>query len=238
MISVRILNRVLALRKARQSNQTLDKIRSENPTCRIRHCSLREAVFGKYSTVLDGASLQHVTLGDFSYVSYNSILVNTTIGKFCSIGSNIQIGLAPHPVRDFVSTYPAFYSKSNTGCVMNFRSESVFVDAVPETRLEHDVWIGTNVIIPGGIAIGTGAVVAAGAVVTRDVPPYAVVGGNPAKLIRHRFPDDVINTLLQSEWWNWPIEKIQRNVDEFCNIERFLSWIERSHSEQREFHHD
>jgi len=83
------------------------------------------------------------------------------------------------------------------------------------------VRIGSNVIIPGGIQIGTGAIVAAGSVVVKDIPPYAVVGGNPARVIRYRFSDDQIALLLASEWWCWPIEKVIRNVGNFSAIDKF-----------------
>ena len=96
---------------------------------------------------------------------------------------------------------------------------------MPKTGIGNDVWIGSNVIIPGGIQIGTGAIVATGSVVVKDVPPYAIVGGNPAKIIRYRFSKEQIDVLLGSEWWNWPIEKIRQQVDEFSDIEKFQAGI-------------
>jgi acetyltransferase-like isoleucine patch superfamily enzyme len=133
----------------------------------------------------------------------------------------VQIGLGPHPSRVFVSTYPAFYTKNNTGCPLSFRENKIFDDSTPKTVLTNDIWIGANAIIPGGIHIGTGAIVAAGAVVVKDVPPYAIVGGNPAKIIRYRFTEDQIKALLDSEWWNWPIKKIRQHVGDFSDVEKF-----------------
>lgn len=104
---------------------------------------------------------------------------------------------------------------------MPFREDKIFDDSTPKTILANDIWIGANAIIPGGIRIGTGAIVAAGAVVVKDVPPYAIVGGNPAKIIRYRFSEEQIKALLESEWWDWPIEKIRQHIDGFSDIEKF-----------------
>ena len=211
----------------RKKRAELEEIRAVNPTCVIDNCVFDGVSFGKFVTILNAACLQKVTIDDFSYISNNSQLVNTHIGKFCSIGPYVQIGLGPHPTKTFVSTYPAFYSNSNSGCALNFRDDKIFDDSVPETVIGNDVWIGTNVIVPGGISIGTGAIIAAGAVVTKDVPPYALVGGNPARIIRYRFSEDEIEALLKSEWWNWPIDEIRKQVNIFSNISQFIKYIQK-----------
>lgn len=212
---------------ASQSYSALEKLCSENPSCTVLSQDIYETRMGKSVAILDRAILRRVRIGDFSYVSNDSKLVNVELGKFCSIGPHVQIGYAPHPSRVFVSTYPAFYSDSNMGCPLSFREDKIFDDSVPKTSFGNDVWIGANVIIPGGIQIGTGAIVAAGSVVVKDVPPYAVVGGNPAKVIRFRFSEDQIEFLLVTEWWNWPIEEIIRNVDAFSDIEKLKMTIEK-----------
>lgn len=214
-----ILARIIA---EQRDAETLQLRQENNFTCRIRSQALKDAVCGEYVVILDGTILNRVSISDFSYVSYHSTINDSVIGKFCSISSNVQIGLGPHPSRVFVSTYPAFYSNENPGCPIAFRDNKIFDDAAPKTILENDIWIGANVIIPGGVHIGTGAIVAAGSVVVKDVPPYAVVGGNPAKIIRYRFQEDQIKLLLESEWWNWPLEKIRQHVDDFSDVEKFL----------------
>lgn len=219
--------RLLCERRARMNAaqrdvEALQLLVENNPTCRIMSIALNDVALGKYVAILEGAFLDKVNISDFSYISNNSVIINAGIGKFCSISSNVQIGLGPHPSRLFVSTYPAFYSNQNLGCPMAFRDEKIFDDSVPKTVLGDDIWVGANVIIPGGIHIGTGAIVAAGAVVVKDVPPYAVVGGNPARIIRHRFSEEQVEALLASEWWDWPIEKIRHHVDDFSDIEKFL----------------
>lgn len=214
----RLFNRVRAYRRG---HAMLNRLRAAHPGCRIYSAALNKVSMGENVAILDGVVLESVSLGNFSYVSNNSRLVNVSAGNFCSIGPNVKIGLGPHPSRIFVSTYPAFYSDCNMGCPLSFRKDKIFDDSVPSTRIGNDVWIGSDVIIPGGILVGTGAILAAGSVVVKDVPPYAVVGGNPAKILRYRFSEQQIQLLLESEWWNWPIEKIRPHIDKFSDIEKF-----------------
>jgi hypothetical protein len=138
-----------------------------------------------------------------------------SVRGICSIGRTIGLELIQRIRIDLSS----FYSDSNEGCPSRFREDKVFDDSVTHTDIGSDVWIGANVIIPGGVQIGTGSIVAAGSVVVKDVPPYAVVGGNPAKVIRLRFSEDEIGLLIASNWWRWPIDKIHRHVDSFADIE-------------------
>lgn len=209
----------------RRNAEILRTLSRKHPTCQILTTALHDVVLGEYVALIKGAILNSVNIGDFSYISHDSIVNNVEIGKFCSIGHNVQIGLATHPSKVFVSTSPVFFSNNNSSCPMSFRDDKIFDDDVPRTVLGNDIWIGANAIIPGGIHIGTGAIVAAGAVVVKDVPPYAVVGGNPAKIIRHRFTEEQIKLLLESEWWDWPIEKLRQRVDDFSDIEKFQARI-------------
>lgn len=217
-----IFSRLLCKNSAAHQRQAmLDRLRAANPGCTIMSTDIHNSQLGKSVAVLDRTILSQVNMGRFSYVSNDSCLINAEVGSFCSIGPHVKIGLAPHPTSVFVSTYPAFYSNFNEGCPQCFREEKIFNDSVPKTTIGHDVWIGSNVIIPGGIRVGTGAIIASGSVVVKDVPPYAVVGGNPAKIIRLRFSEEQIEILLASKWWDWPIDKIRRNMDAFSDIEKF-----------------
>jgi len=214
-------------RASRQRQAILDRLRLENPGCSIKSTNIFDTYLGKSVAVLDRTILRQVSIGCYSYVSNDSCLTNTVVGNFCSIGPHVQIGLAKHPTSVFVSTHPAFYSNFNECCPQCFRENKIFDDSVPKTIIGHDVWIGSNTIIPGGIRVGTGAVVASGSVVVKDVPSYAIVGGNPAKVIRLRFSEELIDILMASEWWNWPIEKIRLHADAFSDIEKFKAIAKR-----------
>lgn len=175
--------------------------------------------FGLYNTIYNNVHLTDVQLGDASYVANDTIIAHTSIGKFCSIGPGVRCGLGVHPT-DFVSTHPMFFSpKQQAG--RTFADREYFQENRP-VRLGHDVWIGANSIIVDGVSIGHGAIVAAGAVVTKDVEPYAIVGGVPAKLIRFRFSPDKIERLLASGWWDKDWDWLQQNWQTFHRVDEFI----------------
>ncbi|HEV2295337.1 MAG TPA: CatB-related O-acetyltransferase [Tepidisphaeraceae bacterium] len=150
--------------------------------------------------------LLNVRMGRHSYCAADCQLFHCDIGRFCSIGSGVLIGLGIHPTH-WVSTFPGFYSANKH--TANFRVDGAVVE-YGATTIGNDVWIGARAIIPGNITVGDGAVIAAGAVVTKDVPPYAIVGGVPARVIRFRFSDEVVQRLRELRWWDWDDGKIQR----------------------------
>lgn len=131
------------------------------------------------------------------------------IGKFCMIasGASFIMNGANH-LTDAISTYPfAIFGEDWSGA-MEGKSYPNKGDLI----IGHDVWIGHNATLMAGINVGHGAIIAANATVVKDVPPYGIVGGNPAKVIKMRFSDEVIKRLLHQAWWDWPLEKISRNV--------------------------
>ncbi len=140
--------------------------------------------------------------GKHSYISRDSSInrEDTIIGSFCSISDGVRIGLAQHPTNYFSTSH---------FCFDNLNLEDVgFVDK--PCVIGNDVWIGSDVLIMGGINVGDGAVLAAGTVVTKDVPPYAIVGGVPAKVIKYRFDEETIKELLELKWWDMHDEKIKQ----------------------------
>jgi virginiamycin A acetyltransferase len=132
------------------------------------------------------------------------------IGKFCALARGLRFIMngANHQISGF-STYP-FYIFGN-----GWESVTPQPEDVPykgDTVIGNDVWLGYDVLVMPGVKIGHGAIVAARSVVVNDVPPYSLVGGNPAKVIKQRFPDEVVNELLAIKWWDWPVDKITRNL--------------------------
>lgn len=149
--------------------------------------------------ILYGASIVcNSKIGRHTYVAGAS-LGNCDVGAFCSIGPRALVGgLGKHPTT-MISTHPVFYSRLNQSGT-SFSDQNYF-EELPRTRIGNDVWIGANVIVLDGVKVGDGAIIAAGAVVTKDVPAYAVVAGVPGKVIKYRFTQDDIESLLQIKWW-------------------------------------
>ena len=166
--------------------------------------------------------------GSIGYGSYigDHCYINAQVGKFTCIGPRVITTRGSHPTKTWVSIHPAFYSLQQQ-CGMTFVSTQKYKESGDPIIIGNDVWIGDSATLTEGINIGDGAVVAAGAVVTKNVEPYSIVGGVPAKLIRYRFEDfTIIETLLSFRWWDQPIEWIITNADAFENIEKFLDVIE------------
>ena len=133
------------------------------------------------------------------------------IGKYCSIGRNVSIFLGSEHRIDWVSTYPFPF----------LWKEARSIPGHPSTKgdvvIGNDVWIGFGVTILSGVTVGDGAAIGACSVVIKDVSPYAIIGGNPAQVIRYRFDEETIQNLLQIKWWNWPDEKVGKNIHLICN---------------------
>jgi acetyltransferase-like isoleucine patch superfamily enzyme len=162
--------------------------------------------FEGYNCLYGSVVLINSSLGRFTYVS-DARVVNCTIGSFSSIGPKVMAGgLGRHPLQ-YVSTHPVFYSKLAQSGV-TFSDRDYFEELLPVT-IGNDVWVGAGAIVLDGVTIGDGAVIAAGAVVVRDVEPYSIVGGVPARPIRKRFNEEIITSLLEIKWWDWPLDVLK-----------------------------
>ena len=179
-------------------------------------------IFGKEIKIDQNTVIAEATIGDFTYIGSNNEIKYCTIGRYCSIASNIKISLGIHPT-DKISTYPGFYSNDTAGTV-KFTSDPSIIEHKP-VNIGHDVWIGANSLIMDGVTIGNGAVIGAGSVVTKDVIPYAIVAGVPAKLIKMRFDTDQIALLEQFKWWDKGLAFCQKNGSLFLNPNEFFKRI-------------
>lgn len=140
-------------------------------------------------------AIQPCELGRHTYVGeFTHIAQNTFIGNFCSIGNLCTIGATNHPVH-YLTSFPF--------------EEILATTRQKATQIGHDVWIGCNAVVIAGVKVGNGAVIGAGAVVTKDVPPYAIAVGNPARVIKYRFSPEIIEGLLETRWWHLPAEEIR-----------------------------
>lgn len=184
----------------------------------IHRPALRDCEIDKTSSVGMASNCIRVKMGKYSYMGFYNSVCDTTIGSFCSIASYCAIGGGRHPMNA-VSTSPVFYAGRNS-IGKNFSS-------IPEEKnqgveIGNDVWIGEAAFINDGLKIGTGAVIGAHSVVTKDVPPYAIVAGAPARILRYRFDEETIQRLLESKWWEWSDERLSRVADCFGSVQKFL----------------
>lgn len=159
-------------------------------------------------------------LGYASYVGENCH-ITADIGRYCSIASRVVTVRGSHPTKQWVSTHPAFFSTQKQ-CGMSFVTEEKYTETKPPIIIGNDVWIGDSALLMDGITIGDGAVIAAGAVVTKDVAPYSVVAGVPAREIRKRFSVDIIEQLLSLKWWNKSTEWLRVHAEDFCDVNKLL----------------
>ena len=211
--------------KSRKYNNIQKKLKLEYPTCDIgSYASIKNAKFEGANVIQNEVDVSNSHIGYGTVIGSKTKLTNSLIGRFCSIACNVHVVTATHPLN-FVSTYPGFYNTRNN---YPFGKGSVEIEEFIKTsrgysvEIGNDVWIGEGVTIKGGIKIGDGAVIGMNATLTKDVPPYAIVGGIPAKIIKYRLSDEQIKKLLQIKWWNWSPNIISKRKEDFINIDEFI----------------
>ena len=179
----------------------------------------------RFSRVAD-----HAYMGRMSYLSELSTLARSSqLGRYCSVARFVEIGPIEHPV-DFLSTHPFQYSKHHFANQQSWdRLERCDFDEKPGAIVGNDVWIGLNAVILRGVTVGHGAIIGAGAVVTKDVPPYAIVVGSPAKILRYRFDPKTIQRLLDVAWWDMELEALSGLP--FDDIEATLNRLEQARAQ-------
>lgn len=185
---------------------------------KIRLSAIKNSQIDPSSKVESGSNIVNTIMGRHSFCGYNCEITYCEIGSFTSIANGVIIGGGMHPIQ-WVSMSPAFYAGRDS---INMKYAEHERETLNKTIVGHDVWIGQNVLVKQGVTIGTGSVVGMGSVVTKDVPAYSIVAGNPAKVIKMRFSDEVSVQLLDSQWWNLSDEKLKKYAHLFKQPEAFL----------------
>ncbi|WP_376709744.1 DapH/DapD/GlmU-related protein [Pseudochrobactrum lubricantis] len=179
---------------------------------------LKSVKLGQYTEIAERVILRDVQIGNFTYLERNGEGIYAEIGHFCSIASNVRINALEHPMQRLTMhkmTYRPNEYFRNIGVDMDYRAHR----SSRRVTIGNDVWIGHGAVILPGVSIGTGAVIGANAVVSKDVPPYMIVAGVPAKILRPRFDEKTVECLLQSAWWDWPVEMIYKALPDIQTME-------------------
>jgi len=184
---------------------------------------IRNCTFGRYNWVGENNVLSDSSFNDYTYITTNCTIANCEIGKFCSIGPNVRIAPGTHPTSKFVSTHPVTYSKPFF-MLNNFTNTSIF-EGNKNVIIGNDVWIGANSLIVDGVEIGDGVIIAANSLVTKNIEPYMIVGGVPARVLKKRFDDKEISKLLELKWWDKDDAWIKLNITKFWDINDFMEFI-------------
>lgn len=175
---------------------------------------------GSWTEIGPNSTIVESTFGDYSYVAGDVQMIYAEVGKFCSIASHVRLNPGNHPMQR-VTQHHMTYRRKQYGFgdddqeIFDWRRSNKVV-------VGHDVWIGHAAIVMPGVCIDTGAVVGSNAVVTKDVGPFEIVVGVPAKPIRKRFPDHIIEKLLQIAWWEWDRPTLEARFDDLMEIETFI----------------
>lgn len=186
-------------------------------------CAINDSTFGRFVEIGQGSRIAFTAFDDYAYCDRYSDIANTTVGKFSNIASLTRIGPTDHPM-DQPSLHHFLYRSSDYWDDAG-NDEAFFARRkARRTVIGHDTWIGHGAIVRPDVTIGHGAIVAAGAVVTKDVPPYQIVTGVPARPMRPRFPAEIADRLIALAWWDWDHETLRDRLADFRNmpVETFL----------------
>lgn len=186
--------------------------------------AVKDSNYHKTSKIEAGTAFYFSNMDRHSFCGYDCDITNADIGSFVSIANGVVLGGGRHPM-EWVGMSPVFYEGRDS---VKAKFSTHKRQSAKRVVIGHDVWIGRSAIVLPGVEIGIGAVVGAGAIVTKNVPPYAIVAGNPARLIRYRFNESTIQRLLNTRWWELPENRLHDLGPYFNDVEKFLEIIEGS----------
>ncbi len=186
-------------------------------------CSIADSTFGAYVEIGAGSRVTNSRIGDYSYCDRSCDIANAQVGKFANIASFTRIGATDHPMEK-ASQHHFLYRSGDYWEDAEADADWFRHRAGRTASIGHDTWIGHAAIIKPEVTIGHGAVVASGAIVTKDVAPYTIVGGNTARLIRRRYPEAVAEAMMALAWWDWDHARLREALPDFRTLkaEAFL----------------
>lgn len=184
--------------------------------------SVQASSFGRYTQVGDRSRLNDVVLDDYSYLQQDCDLMSVDIRKFSNIASMVRINPGFHPM-DYASLHHFTYRPTMYGMAQEDDANFFAWRRRQRVYIGHDTWIGHGAVIMPGVRIGNGAVVGSNSVVTKDVPPYTIVGGVAAKPIRQRFPREIAQALESTAWWDWDHDTLTERLPDFRDLRGFLA---------------
>lgn len=189
-----------------------------------RLSAITRSTIAPSAKVESGSHVVSSTMDRHSFCGYDCEIYCCDIGAFCSIANGVSIGGGRHPM-EWVGMSPVFY-EGRDSVKAKFSSHARL--PTKRTTVLNDVWIGRSALIAQGVRIGNGAVVGMGSVVTKDVPDYAIVAGSPARIVRMRFDEKLIQALLRIRWWDFPDEKLRRYATFFTDPQRFIAEVSKA----------
>lgn len=193
-----------------------------HPSCVVNNCQ-----FGQYVELGDHCIAADSYVGSYTYLFGGNDIYNCSIGKFNSIATGVRINPVQHPMRERAAAHHFTYRAAHYGLGENDEELIAWRKNLTVTT-GHDVWIGHNAIIMGGVRLGNGAVVAAGAVVTHDVAPYEIVAGVPARHIGWRYDEATIAAMEEIAWWDWDHETLKARLKDFNDVAQFVATYAKS----------
>lgn len=196
------------------------------------HVKLKNSILEGFNGLGKNTYIRDCKIGFGSHINSSTRLSKTQIGRFCSIGQHVEVILGIHPTKENISTCPLFYKNTKSFYGTTIITTSAFDDSPPNVDnedyavvIENDVWIGSHVLIMPGVTIHNGAVIGAGSIVTKDIPPYTICVGAPAKVIKKRFSDAEIDILQKMKWWeNKDYDILRKYASIFNNPIQFFKY--------------